>query len=158
MNKETHVLKQIEGLSRMPQDELKALWRTLYGNEPPTYNRGFIANRLAYRIQEFTFGGLSDVARDKMRRILIEHGYDKTGIKNQTNKSKRRRATDDMPILGTRLIREWKGVRHEVMVVPGGVEYQGRRYRSLSAVARVITGCSWNGRLFFGIEAGSAAR
>lgn len=158
MDEESRVSKQIEGLRRMPYDELKALWRTLYGGEPPTYNRDFTINRLAYRIQECTLGGLSETARDRMRQILIEHGYDQTGIKIQTNKSKRRRATDDMPILGTKLVREWRGVRHEVTVVPGGVQYQGNRYRSLSAVARVITGCSWNGRIFFGIESRSATR
>ncbi len=158
MDQESRVSKQIEGLRRMPYDELKALWHTMYGGEPPTYNRDFIINRLAYRIQELTFGGLSETARDKMRQILVQRGYDKTGVKVETKKSKRRRATDDMPILGTRLVREWQGVRHEVTVVPGGVQYQGRRYRSLSAVARVITGSSWNGRLFFGIEARSTAR
>lgn len=158
MDQEKHVQRQIEGLSRMPHDELKKLWNTLYGHEPPTYNRTYIVNRLAYRIQEFTFGGLSETARDRMRQILVEHGYDKNGIKIQTNKSKRRRATDDMPILGTRLIREWQGVQHEVIIVQNGVEYKGKRYRSLSAVARLITGSSWNGRLFFGIESRSIAR
>jgi hypothetical protein len=57
-----------------------------------------------------------------------------------------------MPVVGTRLVREWRGERHEVTVVPGGFEYLGRLYRSLTAIAKVITGQHWNGRLFFGLR------
>ncbi|MHB0999280.1 MAG: DUF2924 domain-containing protein [Armatimonadota bacterium] len=153
MDKEkSKVQIQIEALPRMPYNELKALWQTICGCEPPTYNRQYLELRLAYRIQEFSYGGLSETTRDRMRRILKEHGYDSNGIKTQAlNTSKRRRSTDDMPVLGTKLVREWKGGRHEVMIVPGGVEYCGKRYRSLSAIARSITGTSWNGRVFFGL-------
>ncbi|MHB0911815.1 MAG: DUF2924 domain-containing protein [Armatimonadota bacterium] len=149
MNEEQNASRQIEGLRLMPYGELKALWRTLYANEPPTYNRAYIANRLAYRIQELTFGGLSEAARDRMRRVLIEHGYDRTGMKAKTRSSKRREM--DMPVIGTRLVREFRGVRHEVTVVSGGFEYLGRRYRSLTSVAKAITGSHWNGRAFFGL-------
>ncbi|MHB1000881.1 MAG: DUF2924 domain-containing protein [Armatimonadota bacterium] len=153
MDKEkSKVQIQIERLSSMPYNELKALWKTICGCEPPTYHRQYLELRLAYRIQEFSYGGLSDTTRDKMRQILKEHDYGSNGIKVQApNTSRRRRSTDDMPVLGTKLVREWKGVRHEVMVVPGGIEYQGKRYRSLSAIARSITGTSWNGRVFFGL-------
>ena len=107
MNEETNnVFKQTEELAHMPYDELESLWRTLYGNEPPTYTPAYIINRLAYRIQEFTFGGLSESARDKMRQMLAEHWYDKTGVKVQTpGMRKHRRSTDEMPILGTKLVR-----------------------------------------------------
>ncbi|MHB1002029.1 MAG: DUF2924 domain-containing protein [Armatimonadota bacterium] len=152
MDKEkSKVQIQIEALPHMPYGELKALWTTICGCEPPTYHRQYLELRLAYRIQEFSYGGLTDTARDKMRQILKEHGYDDNGIKVQSSNSRRRRATDDMPVLGTKLIREWKGVRHEVMIVHGGIEYCGKRYRSLSAIARSITGTSWNGRVFFGL-------
>ena len=57
----------------------------------------------------------------------------------------------DRPIVGTRLIREWKGVEHAVTVLADGYEYQGRRYKSLSAIARAITGTRWNGPAFFGL-------
>jgi len=58
----------------------------------------------------------------------------------------------------TRLVREWKGITHEVTVVEGGFEYQGRRYRSLSAAARAIAGTRWNGPLFFGLRNHQAER
>jgi len=147
------VQHQIANLHNLTHDELKSTYLTLYGSEPPTYNRTFIINRLAYRIQEFTLGGLPETTRDRLRQILIEHGYGITGVKLETEKTKQRRASGDMPILGTKLIREWKGTRYEVMIVSGGVEYQGKRYRSLTSVTRAITGCHWNGRTFFGIDA-----
>lgn len=147
------VQQQMANLHSLSHDDLKALYMTMFGSEPPTYNRTFIINRLAYRIQEFTFGGLPETVRDRLRQLLIEHGYDETGIRVETKSGRRRRATDDMPIIGTKLIREWKGARYEVIVVSGGVEYQGKRYRSLTAATKAITGCHWNGRTFFGIDA-----
>ncbi len=64
----------------------------------------------------------------------------------------RRTRVDDRPIAGTRLIREWQGVEHCVTVLHDGFEYQGRPYRSLSAIARAITGTRWNGWVFFGLK------
>jgi hypothetical protein len=58
---------------------------------------------------------------------------------------------------GTRLVRAWGGMVHTVTAVPRGFEYQGQRYRSLSAIARAITGTSWNGRVFFGVNAAAVA-
>jgi hypothetical protein len=66
--------------------------------------------------------------------------------------TKRRQRVKDRPITGTRLIREWQGVEHCVMVLDDGFEYQGRPYRSLSAIARAITGTRWNGLIFFGLK------
>jgi hypothetical protein len=66
--------------------------------------------------------------------------------------TKRRQWVKDRPITGTRLIREWQGVEHCVMVLDDGFEYQGRPYRSLSAIARAITGTRWNGLIFFGLK------
>jgi hypothetical protein len=57
-----------------------------------------------------------------------------------------------MPVVGTRLIRDWNDRRYEVTVTYGGFEFEGRRYRSLSAIAKVITGTHWNGRAFFGLK------
>ena len=66
--------------------------------------------------------------------------------------SNRRRHHQDQPMPGTRLIREWQGVEHCVTVRDEGFEYQGRPFKSLSAVARAITGTQWNGWLFFGLK------
>jgi hypothetical protein len=66
--------------------------------------------------------------------------------------TKRRQRVKDRPITGTRLIRKWQGVEHCVTVLDDGFEYQGRPYRSLSAIARAITGTRWNGLIFFGLK------
>jgi hypothetical protein len=65
---------------------------------------------------------------------------------------RRRQLANDRPIAGTRLIREWQGVEHTVTVRDDDLDYQGRPYRSLSAVARTITGTRWNGLVFFGLK------
>ena len=64
----------------------------------------------------------------------------------------RRIRADDRPIAGTRLVREYQGVEHVVTVLADGFEYEGRPYRSLSAIARAITGTRWNGWTFFGLR------
>ena len=87
----------------------------------------------------------SDETKIRMKQILKDAGYDELGRKVQNAKS-------DQLLPGTMLIREWNGERHEVMALDGGFDYQGRKYRSLSAVARQITGTKWNGPLFFGLR------
>jgi hypothetical protein len=144
------VLKQVAGLKDLDHDELKALYITLHGKEPPAYNRDFIIKRLAYRIQEIAYGGLSQQAHAKMDDVLKRHGYDENGV-SKSQSSSRTRRTKDVPVTGSRLIREWNGRRYEVTAMRDGFEFDGRRYRSLSAVAKAITGAHWNGRKFFGL-------
>ncbi len=138
------LLRQITELETMTLADLRERWRELYGTEPPGYSRTHLAKRLAYRVQELAYGGLSDVARAKLR----EHVEADTG---RVRPLERRKNKDDMPVVGTRLIREWHGERYEVTVVQSGFEFDGRRYRSLTAVAKAITGAHWNGRKFFGL-------
>ena len=68
------------------------------------------------------------------------------------DRQKSRVRADQMPIVGTRLIREWQGVEHVVTVTADGFDWQGRPYKSLSAIARAITGTRWNGWVFFGLK------
>ena len=149
----TPVLKQIAGLPKLSQDELKALWREYFGVEPPAYRRGFLVRGLAHRIQELTYGGLKPVYQARLD-VMIE-GTEKP---NGAGRSGRRPRQEVNLLEGTKLLREWRGVTHEVTVIDGGYEHQGRRYRSLSAVARAITGTQWSGPLFFGLrKTGSGA-
>ena len=138
------VLAQLAALPAKTTAELKQLWRELYNREPPSFNRDFLIKRLAYRIQELAYGGLSARAEAKLDRLIADEEARLNG------KPVSRRG--DRPIAGTRLIREWQGVEHTVTVLVDGYEYQGRPYRSLSAVARAITGTRWNGPLFFGVR------
>ena len=138
------VLAQLAALPEKSTPELKQLWRELYDREPPPYSKPFLIKRLAYRIQELAHGGLSARAEAKLNERIEEEDLRARG-KTPVRKG-------DRPIAGTRLIREWQGVEHTATVLDEGFEYQGRRYQSLSAIARAITGTRWSGPLFFGLR------
>jgi hypothetical protein len=142
------LLKQIADLERRSLADLQDRWRQLIGAEPPRYTREFMVKRLAYRLQELAHGGLSQETRDRMNQLLDDAGYNELG---GLRAGARPRGHWESPVVGTRLVREWDGHRYEVTVVPGGYELDGRRYRSLSAIAKTITGTHWNGRAFFGL-------
>ena len=138
------VLARVAALKTLPMPELKQQWRNLFESEPPPHNRRFLEHRLAYRIQELAFGGLKPETLARLEAIVGE--LDRSG-----NIGRFRQARD-MPVSGTRLIREWQGVEQCVTVRDDGYEYQGRPFNSLSAVARAITGTQWNGWSFFGLK------
>jgi len=147
------VLRQVADLKNLTHDELKDLWKTLNGGEPPAYNRKYIVSRLAYRIQEIAYGGLSDDSREQMQRILKDGGFDSNGCDSGVRRKERAtRQKRGAPIAGTRFVRDWNGRHYEVIAVNKGFEFEGRTYRSLTAVAKAITGTHWNGRIFFGLE------
>jgi len=137
------VLAQLAALKTAPVAGLKLKWRELFEGEPPPYNRRFLESRLAYRIQELAYGGLNPETLERLDALADE--LDGKG-------PKRRSSLQNRPIAGTRLIREWRGVEHCVTVRNEDFEYQGRPYKSLSAIARVITGTRWNGLVFFGLK------
>jgi DUF2924 family protein len=137
------VLAQLVALKTAPVAELKQKWRDLFDRDPPPYNRRFLESRLAYRIQELAYGGLSEETLERLDALADE-------LDGKT--PKRRSLLASRPIAGTRLIREWNGVEHCVTVRQEDFEYQGRPYKSLSAIARHITGTRWNGLVFFGLK------
>ena len=138
------VLARLAALKTTPTLELKQQWRDLFETEPPPYNRRFLESRLAYRIQELAYGGLKPQTIERLEALAEQ--FDGGDV------PKRRMRMDDRPIAGTRLIREWQGIEHCVTVRDNDYEYQGRPYKSLSAVARAIAGTRWNGWIFFGLK------
>jgi hypothetical protein len=138
------IIARITALKSTPTPDLRLLWRDLFESEPPRQNRRFLESRLAYRIQELEYGGLKP-ATIKRLEVL---GEDLDGGKAEV----RRKRADDRPIAGTRLIRDYQGVEHCVTVLADGFDYQGQPYKSLSAIARAITGTRWNGWVFFGLR------
>jgi len=144
------VTAHIARLPQMPMAEIKALWRKLYGRENPTHNRQFLERRIAYKLQEIEFRTVdAELLERNARRIqaLIETG----------KAPKRDRELRLLP--GTVLTREYRGVEHHVAVTQDGqYEYQGRRYPSLSMIAREITGTRWSGPLFFGLKGPAKAK
>ncbi len=138
------VLARVLALKTTPITELKQLWRDLFGKEPPPYNRRFLENRLAYRLQELAYGGLKTGTIKRLEQMGEQLDGGKKRVRSQR--------TDDRPVAGTKLIREWQGMPYEVIVQPDHFEYQGKRYQSLSSIARAITGTIWNGWAFFGLR------
>ena len=141
------VLAQIAALKTRSTTELRDMWRELFGKEPPVLGRRYLEDRLAYRVQELHFGGLSERARRKLDALV-----------DQLEPKSARRRDPGRPIAGTRLVREWHGAQHIVTVREHDFEYGGRPYKSLSAVARAITNTRWNGWLFFGLKSGNSSK
>ena len=140
----TQVLARLAALKDMTVVELKAQWQALIGTQAPNNSRSFLEQRIAYRIQELTWGGLAKPAARLLDALADE----------VEGKKVRQSVISDPrnPVIGTRLVREWDGAEHVITVMTDGFDWQGRRYKSLSAVARDITGTRWNGYRFFGLR------
>lgn len=138
------VLGRLAALKAMSVKELKTEWQALFGTPAPNNSRGFLEMRIGYRIQELTYGGPDRDTRRMLDLLADEvegHARRRSQIADPRN-----------PVAGTRLVREWDGTEHTVTVLRDGFEWQGRRFRSLSAVVREITGTRWNGYRFFGLR------
>ena len=144
MTKPDPIPARLAALKTTPMLDLKRQWRELFETEPPAFNRRYLESRLAYRIQELVYGGLKPETVKRLEALgeQLDGG----------NITTRRIRADLTPIVGTRLLREWQGAEHVVTVTADGFEWQGRPYRSLSAIARAITGTRWNGLVFFGLK------
>ncbi|MRX52335.1 DUF2924 domain-containing protein [Paracoccus sp. S-4012] len=145
MTKPDPIPARLAALKTTPTPDLKRQWRELFDSEPPAFNRRYLESRLAYRIQELAYGGLKPETARRLERL----GEELDGGDRQKRSI---RADRDRPITGTRLLREWQGVEQVVTVTADGFEWQGRPYKSLSAIARAITGTRWNGWVFFGLK------
>ena len=139
----TTVLARLAALKTLPIPNLKQQWRDLFGTEPPAFNRRYLESRLAYRIQELAYGGLKPETIERLEALAADL---------EDNPSARGQRAPARPVTGTQLVRDWQGVEHRVTVLDSGFEYQGRPFKSLSAIARAITGTRWNGLLFFGLK------
>jgi hypothetical protein len=146
MTMKTSVLKEVAALPGLSIGDLKTKWQELFDSDPPPYNKAFLIRRLAYRLQELTHGGLSEITKERLKNLASEEG--------DPPRQQAKTFQGDGPVTGTRLMREWKGVEHCVTVMENGFDYEGQKFRSLSAVARAITGTRWNGKLFFGLKKG----
>ena len=134
--------QEITRLLALDVPALRQRWKALIGADPSPYlGRSFMVRALAYRLQERALGGLKPAAQ----RLLDRIGDGRAELVEERIPKQRAGA-------GTVLIREWRGVHHRVTVLDSNVVYRGRRYKSLSEVARVITGTRWSGPLFFGLK------
>jgi hypothetical protein len=144
-----HATADIHNLDGLSRSELRALWTQELGEHPPaTVGRDVLALAIAYARQDRRQGGLSKPVARELDRL-----FDQTLRGDRTAKAAVLMTL--LPRSGTILVREWQGTSHQVMVVDGGFLWNGKTYRSLSGIARAITGTSWNGPRFFGMREGS---
>jgi hypothetical protein len=133
---------EIARLSKLAIDDLRERWKAICGKAPcREIGRSFLTRAIAYRLQERAHGGL----KPSTCRLLANAAEE-----NATGSSKRPQTR--MAQSGTILIREWQGIAHRVTMLEDGVSFNGKRYRSLSEVAREITGSRWSGPRFFGLR------
>ena len=131
------ITEEVRALARLDLEGLRAEWRTRYGSPPSLRSPALLRRMLAWRIQVAAFGGLDADTRRRLRQ------------------SSPLKPVTPAPTPGTKIRREWKGVIYDVSVVPDGFVYEGQRFKSLSEIARAITGVRWNGPRFFGLRAGT---
>ena len=136
---EREIIAEVEKLRTLGKDDLRARWSTLFGKTPPpALTKDLLGRMIAWRVQEKFYGG-----HDKATLKLLD-GLARGKVAKPATELKLRP--------GTVLMRECGGVRYTVTVTANGFVWQDRSYPSLSAVARAITGASWNGRRFFGLR------
>jgi hypothetical protein len=136
-------LPSLTALAHLTTKELRGLWPQRFDSPPPARLRhALLIRMLAYRMQERQYGGLSPATRKKLRALA------------KAGKTPVLRDVVEMPRLtpGTHVIREWGNEMHQVTVETTGFVYRGQRYRSLSEIARRITGTRWSGPVFFGVK------
>ena len=127
-------------LAELPPEELRKELVRRFGAPAPSLSPELLRLGIGYKLQEQRLGGLSRGTRSLLRRVAVQAGKGST-------KPLPRKLTP-----GTRLVRDWHGVGHTVIVSESGFEYDGKHWKTLTAVARAITGAHWNGPLFFGLS------
>jgi len=160
------VTKEVVALRRMTVPDLRRRYAEVFGEECRSRHKQLLVKRIAWRLQALTGGDLSERAR--MRAAELANDADlrmhaptpkKAVSAGLTAAGTLVAAADNhRPLPGTVLRREYKGRTVHVMVLDKGFEYEGDVYRSLSAVARAVTGCHWNGYHFFGLLVGKDAK
>ncbi len=143
------IREQIADLRGMKVFQLVERYREVWGKEPRCKNKTHLWRRIAWKIQEQKLGGLSKVAKRRLDELIAEIELPTDNGNGSSRLVKRPRRLDD-PLPGTMLTRTWKGQEIRVLVRDDGYEWHGEFCRSLTALARSITGSKWNGRLFFG--------
>lgn len=152
------LINEIMALKTATLEELQAKYAEVFSQASPCLNnKVFLWRRIAHKLQENAYGGLSGAAQGRIQILIAQ--YDPVNNKalrpgnssnNNADKPKKKRDLR-LPIPGTVITKEYKGQQIEVRVLDGGFEYKGNVYKTLTAIAKTITGAHWNGFLFFGL-------
>jgi len=151
------ITKTINGLKKMTVAELKTEYKRVVGEDARSFNRLFLIKRIAWRIQVNQYGDLSSRIKLKMEALADENDIrikapsgafpeDKNILTNSNGKDNR------LPPVGSMVTRNYKGKNIQALILENGFEYDGEYFKSLSAIARHITGSRWNGYKFFELE------
>jgi hypothetical protein len=141
--KSEKLAQELKDLETQGDDELKGRWRSLYGTKPPqNIHRSLLIAAVAHRMQENALGAL----KSSVFRHLLQ------AANSPATPRLSPRFPSPGPRAGTVLVRDWGGVTHQAQVLEDGILFRCKRYKSLSEVARVITGSRWSGPLFFGLK------
>ncbi len=135
---DTGLQKRLTALAEMDREALLAEWPRHFKTPPRNTRRDYLLAEISYHLQVRALGGISTTVKNKLERMAFGGQSQHQGKFTMQQ--------------GSRLVREWNGRTHTVIVHADGYEYEGARYRSLSKVATAITGAHWSGPLFFGIK------
>lgn len=141
---EKTIAQEIAELREMRVPELVERYEEVFGKRPRTGHRVWLWRRIAWRIQEMRFGGLSTVAKRRLDELIEELDLPLGGARTV-----RKATRPGEPMAGTTVVRVWKGTEIRAAKVDGGWEHDGVVYRSLSSVAKAVTGSHWSGPGFF---------
>ncbi len=137
----------IPDVDRLSRVELRSLWTRELGDQPPaTLGRDILALGIAYARQERRQGGLTKPVLRELDRLFEQV------LRCDRADSSAALSTPSLPRSGTVLVREWQGTTHHVTIANDGFLWNGSAFRSLSGIARAITGTKWNGPRFFGMR------
>lgn len=157
-NEENRLLLEIAGLRKLSVGKLRERYLAVFGEPTTSRNKDYLFKRIAYRLQEKKYGGLTPRARAKADELgsnaPIRRRFHTEALEEVAPSGDR---DPRLPPPGTVLRRGHGGAEHQVTVLADGFEYQGKRYEGLSAIAREITGTRWNGFGFFGLLAKESA-
>lgn len=162
MRKTNRLEAEVQRIARLDLPELRALHRELFGFDHPMPNTEHLRRKLAWQVQAKAEGGLPESARQRAlaiardTRLRLRNGgrsaWSDSASRHTVTAALASTHDSRLPLPGSLLVKEFKGRTLIVTVLVDGFEYDGRRFTSLSAVAREITGTRWNGFLFFGLN------
>jgi hypothetical protein len=160
-----NIERELAALRRMTPKELQERYAEVFSEQPRSRNRQWLTKRIAWRLQAMEEGDLSERARRRAMELANDADLRTTAPRNGQSPvtDPGRTATaaftadDRLPMPGTLLTRQYRGRTIQVLVLPNGFQFDGQVYRSLSAVAKAVTGSHWNGYHFFGLRQEEAA-
>lgn len=146
-------LSEISKLKHCSLDELKAKHKELFGQECESNSKVFLGRLIAYHIQETALGALSKVAQGRISELIQRYDPINNKVFRPEAPSSKNKFVRDrrLPIVGTEILKKYKGKQYIIKIVENGFEYNGKTYRSLGKIAEEITGVHWSGYAFFNL-------